>query len=83
MPGLEHLALIPGRVGEAPVQNIGAYGVELQRLCEYVDVIHLKTEAKFRITTADRKFGICDSSFKLELREQCAIAAIGLRLKKA
>lgn len=83
MSGLENLALIPGRVGAAPVQNIGAYGVELQQLCDYVDVIHLKTDVKFRLSTAECKFGFRDSIFKHELRDCHAIVAVGLRLKKA
>lgn len=83
MPGLENLALIPGCVGSAPVQNIGAYGVELQQFCEYVDVIQLKTGAKFRLNTIQCKFGFRDSIFKHELRDQHAIVAVGLRLKKA
>lgn len=83
IPGLENLALIPGCVGSAPVQNIGAYGVELQQFCEYVDVIQLKTGVKFRLSTTDCRFGFRESIFKHELREHHGIVAIGLRLKKA
>lgn len=83
MPGLENLALIPGCVGSAPVQNIGAYGVELQQFCEYVDVIELKTGVKFRLNAIQCKFGFRESIFKHELREYHAIVAVGLRLKKA
>lgn len=83
IPGLENLALIPGCVGSAPVQNIGAYGVELQQFCEYVDVIQLKTDVKFRLNTIQCKFGFRDSIFKHELRDQHAIVAVGLQLKKA
>lgn len=82
MPGLENLALIPGCVGTAPVQNIGAYGVELRQFCEYVDVIQLKTGVKFRLSTSQCKFGFRDSIFKHELRENHAIVAVGLRLIK-
>lgn len=82
MAGLENLADIPGYVGAAPVQNIGAYGVELQQFCEYVDVIELKTGVKFRLNTIECKFGFRDSVFKHELRENNAIVAVGLRLKK-
>lgn len=83
MPGLENLALIPGCVGSAPVQNIGAYGVELQQFCEYVDVVQLKTGVKFRLSAIECKFGFRESIFKHELREHHAIVAVGLRLKKA
>lgn len=81
--GLENLALIPGCVGSAPVQNIGAYGVELQQFCEFVDVIRLKTGEKFRLNTKQCKFGFRDSIFKHELREDHAIVAVGLRIEKA
>lgn len=70
-------------MGSAPVQNIGAYGVELQQFCEYVDVIQLKTGVKFRLNTIECKFGFRESIFKHELREHHAIVAVGLRLKKA
>uniref|UniRef100_A0A1A9UKF7 UDP-N-acetylmuramate dehydrogenase n=1 Tax=Glossina austeni TaxID=7395 RepID=A0A1A9UKF7_GLOAU len=43
IPGLENLALIPGYVGSAPVQNIGAYGMELSQICTYVDILLLET----------------------------------------
>lgn len=83
IPGLENLALIPGRVGSAPVQNIGAYGVELEQFCKYVDVIQLKTGEKFRLNKTQCKFGFRESIFKHELREHHAIVAVGLCLKKA
>lgn len=83
IPGLENLALIPGCVGSAPIQNIGAYGVELQQLCEYVDVIQLKTSAKWRLSAAECQFGYRESIFKHELCEYHAIVAVGLRLTKA
>lgn len=83
MPGLENLALIPGCVGSAPIQNIGAYGVELQQFCEYVDVLQLETGAKRRLSVAECQFGYRDSIFKHDLRERHAIVAVGLRLAKA
>lgn len=82
IPGLENLALIPGRVGSAPVQNIGAYGVELQQLCEYVDIIELKSGIKKRLSAIECKFGYRDSIFKHDLRGKCIITAVGLKLSK-
>ncbi|UVK78601.1 MAG: UDP-N-acetylenolpyruvoylglucosamine reductase [Sodalis sp. Ffu] len=83
MPGLENLALIPGCVGSAPIQNIGAYGVELQQLCEYVDILQLKTEKKSRISATECQFSYRKSIFvKHHLRHDYAIVAVGLRLRK-
>ncbi|MDX1304215.1 UDP-N-acetylmuramate dehydrogenase [Photobacterium sp.] len=83
MPGLENLALIPGCVGSSPIQNIGAYGVELKDVCQYVDVVELNTGKPSRILASDCQFGYRDSIFKHALKNTHAIVAVGLKLSKA
>jgi UDP-N-acetylmuramate dehydrogenase len=63
-PGLENLALIPGSVGASPVQNIGAYGVELQDRFESLDAVDLQTGQSFTLHAAQCAFGYRDSVFK-------------------
>lgn len=82
MPGLENLALIPGCVGSSPIQNIGAYGVELRQVCEYVDCVELATGELRRLTVAECRFGYRDSIFKHDYQQGFAIVGVGLRLKK-
>ena len=64
VPGLENLALIPGTVGAAPVQNIGAYGVELKDRLENVDVVDLTTGRRVTLPAEVCRFGYRDSVFK-------------------
>ncbi len=80
--GLENLALIPGCVGSAPIQNIGAYGIELQSLCNYVDVLNLESGKVMRLSAIDCLFGYRESIFKHSYRDGYAIIAVGLRLQK-
>jgi UDP-N-acetylmuramate dehydrogenase len=63
-PGLENLALIPGSVGATPVQNIGAYGVELQDRFHELDAVNLETGETFTLNAAQCAFGYRDSVFK-------------------
>ncbi len=64
LPGLENMALIPGTVGASPVQNVGAYGVELQDRFESLDAIDLQTGRVFTLDAAQCGFGYRDSVFK-------------------
>jgi UDP-N-acetylmuramate dehydrogenase len=64
MPGLENLALVPGTVGAAPVQNIGAYGLELQDRFHELDAVDLRTGRAFTLNAAQCGFGYRDSVFK-------------------
>lgn len=81
-PGLENLALIPGSVGAAPVQNIGAYGVELRERFESLDAVDLMTGRTVRLNAAQCRFGYRDSVFKHELAGKSVITRVRLRLPR-
>ena len=80
--GLENLALIPGCAGSAPIQNIGAYGVEFKDVCDYVDVLNLNTGEQFRLQANECEFGYRESIFKHRYAQCYVITAVGLKLAK-
>ncbi len=80
--GLENLSLIPGSVGAAPVQNIGAYGIELQNVLVSVRGVMRSTGEKREFSRDECSFGYRDSIFKRDLREKFIITSVVLRLQK-
>ncbi len=81
-PGLENLALIPGTVGAAPVQNIGAYGVELKDRFESLDAVDLVTGRTVTLRAPICAFGYRDSVFKHALAGRTVITRVRFRLPK-
>jgi len=81
-PGLENLALIPGTVGAAPVQNIGAYGVELKDRFESLDAVDLITGRTVTLDAAACRFGYRHSVFKEHLAGKSVITRVRLRLPR-
>jgi UDP-N-acetylmuramate dehydrogenase len=81
-PGLENLALIPGTVGAAPVQNIGAYGVELKDRFESLDAVDLVTGRSVTLWPEICAFGYRDSVFKHSLANRSVITRVRFRLPK-
>ena len=80
--GIENMSLIPGTVGAAPIQNIGAYGVELKDVFETLDAFEIETG---KIITFERKacnFAYRNSFFKQEGKGKYIITAVTLKLKK-
>jgi UDP-N-acetylmuramate dehydrogenase len=81
-PGLENLALIPGSVGAAPVQNIGAYGVELQDRFHSLDAVDLATGRSVTLDSAACRFGYRDSVFKQALAGKSLIVRVRFLLPR-
>ena len=81
--GLENLALIPGTVGAAPIQNIGAYGVELSQFVDRVQVMDIETGQLHEMTAHECDFGYRDSVFKRRLRDRCVITAVDMTLRRS
>jgi UDP-N-acetylmuramate dehydrogenase len=81
-PGLENLALIPGQTGAAPMQNIGAYGLELAERFGSLRAWDLGEQRLIEMTLADCNFGYRDSAFKHELAGRRVIVSVTLALPK-
>lgn len=78
--GTENLALIPGHVGAAPIQNIGAYGVELADVLEQVHLLHLEDGREAVLNREECAFGYRDSIFKHALENRVVITRLVLRV---
>lgn len=78
--GIENLALIPGNIGTAPIQNIGAYGVELKDIFHSCEVMDKKTYDTQWLNRSQCKFGYRNSIFKKEARDKYVITKVRLRL---
>ncbi len=81
--GLENLALIPGSVGASPVQNVGAYGVEVGDCLESLDAVSLLDGGARRFDAADCGFGYRDSIFKRAAGAHWLITAVRFRLSRS
>ncbi|MBX2835883.1 MAG: UDP-N-acetylmuramate dehydrogenase [Gammaproteobacteria bacterium] len=78
--GLENLSLIPGDAGAAPIQNIGAYGVELAQRLISVEIMHLASGEVTTLLNEECQFGYRDSIFKQQLRKKVAVLTINLEI---
>jgi len=83
LSGIENLSLIPGTVGAAPLQNIGAYGAELQDTFERLEALEIGTGQLRVFTKEDCGFGYRESVFKSTLKGQFVVTAVVLRLHRA
>lgn len=80
--GIENLSLIPGTVGAAPMQNIGAYGAELKNVLENVEAFMIETGEKRIFSKEECELSYRDSIFKNSLKDKYFISAVTLKLSK-
>ncbi|MBC7828694.1 MAG: UDP-N-acetylmuramate dehydrogenase [Chitinophagaceae bacterium] len=80
--GLENLSLIPGNVGASPMQNIGAYGVEIREIFDELEAYHKKERKIHTFSANDCEFGYRDSVFKKKYRNDFVIMNVTFRLNK-
>lgn len=80
--GVENLSLIPGSVGASPMQNIGAYGVEIKDVFDHLFAYHIETGETHRFSLEQCQFGYRESVFKHSFRNQYVITEVCLKLEK-
>lgn len=80
--GIENLSLIPGNVGASPMQNIGAYGIEIEHVFWDLEAFHIKERSVVTFTKNDCDFGYRESVFKRKYKGQFVILNVTLRLRK-
>lgn len=80
--GIENLSLIPGNVGASPMQNIGAYGVEIKDVFESLEALHKKDHSIHTFSANDCNFGYRESVFKKNYKDEFIILNVTLRLNK-
>ena len=82
LAGIENLSLIPGLVGAAPMQNIGAYGAEIKDTFEELEAVDMTTTEKIIFNNANCEFGYRESVFKNKFRNKFFISSVTFRLNK-
>lgn len=82
LAGVENLSLIPGNVGASPMQNIGAYGVEIKSVFHSLEAFHLEEKKTVSFSLNDCEFGYRESVFKNKFRNEFAITHVTYRLNK-
>jgi UDP-N-acetylmuramate dehydrogenase len=80
--GVENLSLIPGNVGASPMQNIGAYGVEIKEVFHELKAFHIQEKTNYTFTLKDCEFGYRESVFKRKYKDEFVILNVTYRLRK-